>query len=210
MAPFLLSLNSTAMKKVIVFITVSTLVSNLFLFCNEPETKEQPLVAAASISPDSLVKHGQYLVSIMGCNDCHSPKLMGPNGLYPDPDRLLSGHPADMPLGKYDEATAKNWILFNPVLTAIVGPWGVSYTANITSDSTGIGGWTEQQFFKAIREGKSKGLDNTRPLLPPMPWQEYANCKDEDLRAIFAYLKSTRPVKNVVPACVVNPPPPGK
>jgi mono/diheme cytochrome c family protein len=198
------------MKKLIVFITVSALVSNLFLYCAQQETKEQPMVSDSSLSPDSLVKRGQYLVTIMGCNDCHSPKLMGPNGPYPDPEKLLSGHPADMPLAKYDTATAKNWLLFNPMITAMIGPWGVSYTANITSDSTGIGNWTEQQFFKAIREGKYKGLDNTRPLLPPMPWQEFAHCTDEDLKAIFAYLKSTKPVRNVVPAAVVNPPPPGK
>jgi hypothetical protein len=198
------------MKKVIVFITVSAVVSNLFLYCNQPEMKDQSLVTGESLSPDSLVKRGEYLVTIMGCNDCHSPKLMGPQGPYPDPEKLLSGHPANMPLAKFDTATAKNWLLFNPMITAMVGPWGISYTANITSDSTGIGTWTEQQFFKAIREGKYKGLDNTRPLLPPMPWQEFAKCTDQDLQAIFAYLKSTKPVKNVVPAAVVNPPPPGK
>ena len=198
------------MKKAIVFITVTTVVSNLFLYCNQPEKKEQPLIASASLSPDSVVKRGQYLVTIMGCNDCHSPKVMGPNGPAPDPEKLLSGHPADMPLAKFDTTTAKNWFLFNPTLTAIVGPWGISYTANITSDATGIGSWTEQQFFKAIREGKYKGLDNTRPLLPPMPWQEIARCNDDDLKAIFAYLKSTKPVKNVVPTAVINMPPPGK
>lgn len=77
---------------------------------------------------------------------------------------------------------------------------GVSFSANLTSDSTGIGGWTEEQFAKALRQGKSKGLDGNRQLLPPMPWPNYITLTDADMKAIFAYLKSTKPVKNVVPA----------
>jgi hypothetical protein len=93
----------------------------------------------------------------------------------------------------------KGWVLFAPDLTAAVGPWGMSFSANISSDQTGIGNWTEEQFFRAIREGKSKGLKESRPLLPPMPWAQYRNLKDDDLRAIFAFLKSTKPVENRVP-----------
>ena len=94
--------------------------------------------------------------------------------------------------------------LTGKMLTNYVGPWGISYSANISSDSTGIGNWSEKQFFKAIREGKYLGLDNTRPLLPPMPWQEYRHASDDDLRAIFAFLKSTKPVKNVVPQAMIR------
>ncbi|MNE65179.1 Fructose dehydrogenase cytochrome subunit precursor [compost metagenome] len=82
----------------------------------------------------------------------------------------------------------------------MVGPWGSSYSANITSDATGIGQWSEEQFIKCIRTGKSKGLDNGRPLLPPMPWQSYAQLNDTDLKSIFAYLQTVKPVDNVVPA----------
>ena len=89
--------------------------------------------------------------------------------------------------------------MFNEDLTSAAGPWGVSFSANITSDSTGLGNWTEAQFFKALREGKFKGLDQSRPLLPPMPWQNLKHLTDEDIRSIFAFLKSTKPVKNVVP-----------
>lgn len=85
-------------------------------------------------------------------------------------------------------------------LTSAVGPWGMSFTANISSDETGIGNWKEEQFIKALREGKYKGLDQSRPLLPPMPWFVYKNMTDDDLRSIFAFLKSSKPVKNVVPA----------
>jgi len=182
--------------------TISTI---LLVYCNPPVKKgEAAITKSGDISPDSLVKRGAYLVDIMGCHDCHSPKKMGPQGPYPDPDRLLSGQPADFPIAKFDTATVKNYVLFNGMLTSAVGPWGISFAANLTSDSTGIGGWTEAQFFKAIREGKYKGLDGSRPLLPPMPWPGIAKATDDDLKAIFAYLKSTKPVKNVVPQPVFN------
>jgi mono/diheme cytochrome c family protein len=193
------------MKKLMVLVCLVVLTTVLLVFCNEPAANEPAASAnTAPMSPDSMVKRGAYLVTIMGCNDCHTPKKMGPQGPELDTDRTLSGHPADVPVAKYDTETAKNWILFNQMLTNYVGPWGISYSANLTSDSTGIGNWTEQQFFKAIREGKYKGLDNTRTLLPPMPWPEFRHASDEDLRAIFAYLKSTKPVKNVVPTAVIN------
>jgi hypothetical protein len=199
------------MKKIPVLVCVAVSTTALLVFCNQPEAKEQ--VAAtnettnAPISRDSMVKRGAYLVGIMGCNDCHTPKKMGPQGPIFDEERTLSGHPSDVPVLPYDAKTSKNWILFNQMLTNYVGPWGTSFSANLTPDSTGIGSWTEAQFLKAIREGKYKGLDNTRPLLPPMPWQEYRNATDEDLKAVFAYLKSLKPVRNVVPAAKINMPP---
>jgi mono/diheme cytochrome c family protein len=193
------------MKKIPVLVTIAVLSTVFLVFCNQPtKTEEIASTNTNSISPDSLVKRGAYLVSIMGCNDCHTPKKMGPNGPEFDTDRTLSGHPSDMPVAKFDTGTAKNWILFNQILTNYVGPWGISYSANLTPDSTGIGSWTEEQFFKAIREGKYKGLDNTRPLLPPMPWQEYRKASDEDLKAVFAYLKSNKPIRNVVPTAKIN------
>ena len=158
--------------------------------------------STSSASNDSLIKRGAYLVTIMGCDDCHSPKKMGPKGPELDLERRFSGHPASMPLAKIDRSQLSSWVLFHPNLTAFVGPWGVSYAAKITSDPTGIGSWSEAQFIKALREGKFKGMDNTRPLLPPMPWQSFAKASDEDLKAIFSYLKSTKPVSNVVPTAV--------
>ncbi len=122
---------------------------------------------------------------------------MGPE---PDMERRLSGHPAKMPLGNINPEELKSWMLFNQNLTAFVGPWGVSYAANLTSDESGIGSWTERQFIKSMREGKYKGMDNTRPLLPPMPWPNFSKATDEDLKAIYAFLKSTKPIENVVPA----------
>jgi mono/diheme cytochrome c family protein len=158
------------------------------------DKEEQPLTS------EGLVKRGEYLVSAMGCDDCHTPKKMGPQGPELDLEHRFSGHPANQPIGKADTSVMKNgWVLFGMGLTSYVGPWGLSYAANITSDATGIGMWTEEQFLRAIRKGLSKGLEGNRPLLPPMPWFVYKNLTDEDLKAVFAYLKSTKPVKNVVP-----------
>lgn len=149
-------------------------------------------------SHEDTIARGKYLVMSIGCSDCHAPKV--PGGMVPDSSRGLSGHPSDQPLPQIDKTQLKSWLLFNQGLTAFVGPWGVSYAANLTPDPSGIGSWTEQQFFTAIRKGKFKGMENNRDLLPPMPWPNYSNLSDDDLKSIFAYLKSQKPVKNVVPS----------
>ncbi len=186
------------MKKISLMIAAIIAVAIVVSCGNQNEVK--PVAAAGEISKDSLVRLGEYLVNAIGCDDCHSPKVMGPQGPEVDMSRRFSGHPANLPLGKVSSADSKTYILFNQMLTAYVGPWGVSYAANLTSDETGIGNWTEEQFFKALREGKSKGLSNGRPLLPPMPWINFAKLKDNDIRAIYYYFKSTQPVENRVPA----------
>lgn len=157
---------------------------------------EQP---TAAVPEAALIDHGKYLVGIMGCHDCHSPKIMGPQGPELDPERLLSGYPGDRPLPPMP-ANVEGWALMTMDLTAAAGPWGVSFAANLTSDETGIGNWSEEQFERALRHGLYKGLEGSRPLLPPMPWQNLVDLKPDDMKAIFAYLKSTKPVENVVPA----------
>jgi hypothetical protein len=181
------------------FKTLYLIAAGAIIFVSCQQKNETTTSAPGTISQDSLVKRGNYLVNMMGCSDCHTPKKMGAHGPEPDPALLLSGHPSGMPVAKIDTAATKDWIMGNMHLTAWVGPWGVSFAANLTPDETGIGSWTEAQFFKAIREGKYKGLDNTRPLLPPMPWPAFSQASDDDLRSIFAYLKSIKPIKNVVP-----------
>ncbi|HRJ30585.1 MAG TPA: diheme cytochrome c-553 [Cyclobacteriaceae bacterium] len=152
-----------------------------------------------NFADQELIKRGQHLVTVSACHDCHSPKLMTPEGPIPDPDRLLSGHPQDEKLPEIP-AGSQEWILFSAGLTGFVGPWGVSYAANLTPDDTGIGNWSFEQFELAIRKGKYKGLEGSRSLLPPMPWEMYRNFSDDELKAIFAYLKSIKPVNNLVPA----------
>jgi hypothetical protein len=129
--------------------------------------------------------------------------VMTPQGPAPDPKLLLSGHPASEALPPIaDKGILQGYVLFTMGSTSATGPWGTSYAANLTPDESGLGNWTLEQFGKALREGKSKGLDNGRMLLPPMPWQNYMNLNDADLMAIWAYLRSIQPVKNVVPVPV--------
>ncbi len=174
----------------------------LFYSCNSTteNNKEKSDYENPQTEKEDLIKRGEYIVSTSGCHDCHSPKIMTDKGPMPDPERLLSGHPADETLSPYDKETAKSYILFNMGLTSATGPWGTSFSANLTPDDDGIGSWTEEQFFTAIRKGKYKGMENGRDLLPPMPWFVYANMTDDDLKAVFAYLKSIKPVNNLVPA----------
>ncbi|MEQ9265020.1 MAG: c-type cytochrome [Balneolaceae bacterium] len=152
---------------------------------------------------ESEVDRGKYLVGIMGCNDCHSPKRLGENGPEIIPELMLSGYPSNRPVVTFDSKMIKEgFAMFYPDLTAAAGPWGISFAGNLTPHETGIGNWTEEQFKKALTEGVFKGLDNSRMLLPPMPWVNYAEMKDEDIQAIFAYLKSIKPVDNLVPSPV--------
>lgn len=170
----------------------------LMVACNSSEASEKK---KKEMSGDELVKRGSYLVNAVGCDDCHSPKKMGPHGPEIIEDLRFSGYPSERPVLPVDsQSIQKGWMMLGTDLTSAAGPWGVSFAANISSDATGIGNWKEDQFFRAIREGKSKGLAGNRDLLPPMPWPMYRNFSDEDLRAIFAFLKSTKPVHNVVPA----------
>jgi hypothetical protein len=158
------------------------------------------------VSP--LVKRGEYLVKTSACNDCHTPLKMGADGPEPDWSRLLSGHPAAMSLPAAPNLPPGPWMAtVSATMTAWSGPWGMSYTANLTPDKeTGLGNWTERNFVDAIRSGRHMGRG--RPILPPMPWPAYKNFNDADLKAMFAYLQSIPPIKNRVPDPVLAAPPP--
>ena len=159
-------------------------------------------VAAArptAAAGDSRVRRGEYLVKFAGCSDCHTPLKMGPQGPEPDRARLLSGHPAGMQLPPPPRLPEGPWMTTVAATnTAWAGPWGVSYTANLTPDpETGLGRWTETNFVETIRSGRHMGRG--RAILPPMPVEAIANLTDDDLRAVFAYLRSIPPVRNAVP-----------
>ena len=196
------------MKKLPTVIIIA-LVTAIFIFskCSEnksdgTESKKDTAVIANTNTGgfENQVKWGEHLVIIGGCNDCHTPKKMTPTGPEPDFSLTLSGHPAQMPPPDVDrKAMESKGLVVTNDLTSWVGPWGVSYAANITSDSTGIGNWTEAQFMLCLREGKWKGLEGNRELLPPMPWKGFKLMTDDEIKAVFAYLKSTKPVKNVEP-----------
>lgn len=152
-----------------------------------------------TISQVQLLEKGRYLVRIGGCGDCHSPKTMTPQGPVEDTALLLSGFQASDSFPAPTPAVLQQGNVFNHQNTAFAGPWGVSYAANLTPDASGIGNWTFEQFDKAMREGKAKGVDGGRMILPPMPWPNYRQMKAEDMKAIYAYLKSIKPVANLVP-----------
>ena len=121
-----------------------------------------PPGSTAAAKPDPVVR-GRYLVTIMSCNDCHTP---GTFYGAPDTTRRLSG--SDL-----------GW----------AGPWGVVHPRNLTPDSaTGIGTWTKEQIVTALRTGNTpSGVQ----LAPIMPWMNYASILDEDdAMAIASYLKS--------------------
>ena len=145
------------------------------------------------------VQRGKYLVTIAGCNDCHTPLKVGPNGPEPDMSRMLSGHPESVAITAAAAPQAAPWAgSVAPTLTAWSGEWGVSFTANLTPDpETGLGQWTVRNFKDTIRSGRHLGRG--RPVLPPMPIAMYRNMTDEDLEAVFAYLQTVPAVKNRVP-----------
>ena len=185
-------------KTISSFTAIAAITSILFIACQDSAASEENSIA---MTKEEMVMRGEYLVNTIGCDDCHSPKKMGSHGPEIIPELRLSGYPSDRPLTTADtNVVKKGWMLFSDDLTTAVGSWGQSFAANLTSDATGTGNWKEEQFIKAIREGKYKGLDNTRSLLLPMPWFVYKNLTDDDLKSIFAFLQTTKPVKNVVPA----------
>lgn len=197
------------MKKLSVVLLVF-LISVIFIFSRCNQNDEQPNNVSAKDSSKtavdenggfaSQVKWGEHIVTITGCNDCHTPKKMGAHGPEDNMDLELSGQQAQMPLISADrkDVESKGLALIN--MTEWIGPWGISFSANITSDSTtGIGNWTEDQFIYCMRNGKYNGSPKGRDLLPPMPWQTFAKMTDGELKAVYAYLESTKPIHNIVP-----------
>lgn len=147
------------------------------------------------ISQEDVVARGAELVRVGGCADCHTPKLMTPQGLVDDNTRLFAGHPREVEVSPVElhegpgEASEAG-------MTAWIGPWGISYASNLTPDpATGL--WSEESFIKSMRTGKKRG--HGRAILPPMPWRELGQSTDADLKAIYAYLNSLPAVFNSVP-----------
>ena len=161
-------------------------------------------LAAASVMgqnapPPGDVTRGEYLVKGMGCGDCHTPMKMGPSGPEADNSRTLSGHPQSLVMPPVPELPKGPWMaVVSATFTSWAGPWGVSFTANLTPDrETGLGAWKAQTFVDTIRSGRvmAKG----RRLLPPMPFPAMQNLTDADLASIFAYLQTLPKIANRVP-----------
>ena len=130
------------------------------------------LAATSAQAADPSAERGKYLVSIAGCNDCHTPGyFLG----KPDMARFLGGSEVGFEI---------------PGLGVFHGP-------NLTPDKeTGLGTWTDEQILTALQKG---ARPDGRMLAPIMPWHAFASLTDQDARAIVAFLKSLLPVKNKVP-----------
>ena len=153
----------------------------------------------ARLTKAQMVKRGEYLVTIGGCHDCHTPWTKKPDGSFgPDMSRALSGHPMQFPIKEPNQFVSDRWGYAGAATnTAFSGPWGVSFAANLTPDKlTGTGIWTFDIFRNTIRNGRHWGV--ARPLLPPMPWFNYREMTDEDLESVFTYIHTLKPIYNEV------------
>jgi mono/diheme cytochrome c family protein len=181
-------------------IGVTTFLLIIQISCSNQNEKKE-------MTQQELVSHGKYLVTTGGCDDCHTPKIYTANGPVPDTSRKLAGFISGTKLPTLDTKYVMpgNWVATESNFSAWVGPWGISYAANLTPDNaTGIGALSEEMFIKSLREGKWMGVG--RPLLPPMPWPGIGQMTDQDLKSIYAYLKTLKPIHNEVP----QPVPPDK
>lgn len=152
-------------------------------------------------SQSDRVQRGKYLVdAVAACGYCHTPRA----GAEYNMNMYLAGHPAGQAYPRYNFSMRQQGIftLTSPQMSAFSGPFGTSFASNLTPDKeTGLGEWTEEMFIDAMRTGLHQGVEGNRAILPPMPVKHYAQMNDEDLKAIWAYLKTIKPVKNEV-----NPP----
>lgn len=189
---------SKIINKRIFFITVTLAIFSTLVIFSYAGTEKQKHEKAMQI------EKGEILTVEHGCVFCHSPKITKENDLIPDPERLFSGHPSDKKLPDIPKNIIgeDKWFgLYTTGFTAWGGPWGVSYAANLTPDKeTGIGDWTEKDFINVIRLGIHSSFK--RRLMPPMPWDEMYTLTDDDLGAIFQYLRTVKAVKNDVPDSV--------
>ena len=190
---------------------LAVFVTALYIGCDSavkdaksPADQNKEISNTRQMEKEELVAKGEYLVMIGGCNDCHTPKIFNEQGMHFDSSRMLSGHPSGAPSFSVQPAALQptgGYAQMNSGLTSWAGPWGISFTANLTPDSaTGIGAWSEQTFIKALRTGKHLGQENGRDILPPMPWFNLAKAKEEDLSAIYHYIRSLPAINNKVPA----------
>lgn len=153
---------------------------------------------AGGAAAGATLERGRYLVNITGCHDCHSPKSQG---MTPDPARLLSGRPSTTKM----PSKADGEIHASLDFTAFYGPWGQTVASNLTPDmATGLPGrgYNEKTFMQTMRTGKKP---NGTAVQPPMPVEVYQNLSDDDLRSIWMYLQTLKPIRNAVLAGLETP-----
>ncbi len=138
-------------------------------------------------------------LTVTGCHDCHTPLKQGAAGPEPDMSRMLSGHPQSLVMTPAPSLDGGPWgVAISKTNTAWSGFWGVTFTANLTPDEeTGLGRWTLRNFRDTLHTGRHLGRG--REILPPMPIPLYKQLTDEDIEAIFTFLRSIPAVRNKVP-----------
>ncbi|HYC87676.1 MAG TPA: c-type cytochrome [Thermoanaerobaculia bacterium] len=188
-------------KREMLTTTVAALVATVAVIAAANASKPAPAqYPIKTVTKAEQVARGKYLVTIGGCHDCHTPWVMQANGQPgPDMSRALSGHPQDFKIAAPAKHTSDRFtVSIAPTNTSYSGPWGVSFAANLTPDElTGTGIWTFDIFKNTIRNGRHWGVG--RPILPPMPWFNYREMTDEDLLAVYTYLRTLKPIRNEVP-----------
>ena len=138
--------------------------------------KGAPRPAGAVAPPDrsNRLQYGEYLVRLGGCMDCHTPMERG----RPVQEKLLAGGREFRMAG------------------------GLVVSANITPDDSGIGPWSERQFIDKFAEYRDYAKNGPPPARPSsftlMPWLNLCQLPDDDLGAIFTFLKTQKPVRNHV------------
>jgi cytochrome c553 len=186
---------------IVLALCVAGLLAFIIVGRTGPAAAAAPAPAAAA---GSAIARGKYLVTVIACNDCHSPHDQTGKVIA---GKELSGHPENAPLPEWDPSLFKRNVVatFDPTMTAFAGPFGVSVAPNITPDlETGLV-VSAEGLIQSWRTGNHWKFN--RPVLPPMPMESFKTLSDEDIRAIYAYLMSVPAVKNKAPDSVVGPPP---
>lgn len=114
---------------------------------------------------DARVARGRYVITISGCNDCHTPGYLERGGQVPEGEWLTG------------------------MAVGYQGPWGTTYATNLRLVASRL---TEAQWIENAR----------RERLPPMPWFNLRAMTDDDLRAVYAYLRSLGAAGQPAPAYV--------
>jgi mono/diheme cytochrome c family protein len=187
---------NTSKRSLLVFFALAALATG----CRAGDERQAGAASETASDEASLVARGKHLVDVGGCHDCHTPVKMGPNGPEPDVARALSGHPSQLVMPPAPALPEGPWVaVVGATMTAWNGPWGTTFTANLTPDrDTGLGTWTTADFIATARTGRRMGKG--RPIMPPMPIPVLNKYTDEELTAMFAYLKSLQPIRNQVPS----------
>jgi len=137
----------------------------LFFLFNSCE-KSQAGNSTTYVSSTNTVEAGKYLVTIAGCNDCHTVGYIQANG----------------------NVAESEWLTGSPV--GFRGPWGTTYPANLRLS---VDKYNEADWVNMCR---------TRETMPPMPWPSLHKMSDQDLKAIYQFIRSLGPKGTMAPLMV--------